>query len=332
VECSRSGWPAFQCGSGYNQTKILTFNYPSVVANYLAMAPDVEATLAIGENATDLPVEWRAGIIALYFPNRSPDARKALKAIPVATQKAVEDILTGFLNDREPVPQSFTNVFWQHDALILSARICDLAALTLHELWPEKYAFDRWLPPAARLTQCTEGANIRLKELGEPLLPLPERVAPVEPDLGKVGEIVSVRSDPATTDPPADVVAKLSALQGAALSSDAIVSAVSAYAAKPMPNTHRLALYISRFSDLSGISILAEFIPGSEEESAVRGDRQLNVWTDCEKSSRNLPRGTAYGHFADFADPAKWRPLRRAIDSAVAAPDTAFAIVVWYNY
>ncbi|HEY2342787.1 MAG TPA: hypothetical protein VGH90_07150, partial [Chthoniobacteraceae bacterium] len=178
----KSNWPLIDEGDP-------TLENPWSVANFLATSNAPEASLCLGGNAASIPAEWRARIIsrlAKFLGGKCDDADPPAEG----AKKAVEDVFLSFLSDAAEYPPS------DEADLIGAGRICDLAAVELHEVWPRKYEFDRWQSPAARTRQCLTIANTRSRELGEPLLPLPPE-SPKKPLQAKARPIVSeVSIDP----------------------------------------------------------------------------------------------------------------------------------------
>jgi hypothetical protein len=299
---------------------------------YLASAAAPEAILSLAAPNSDIPPEWRAKIIEKLASaaNGNLDSEFREAGNP-ATKVALEDALVEFLSDTSRLERSTSPHTWFFDdTAVIEPRVCDVAALALRSWKSEKYAFDHWRSPAARARQCIICANVRAKESGEPLQPVPPEPEPLPSSVENRNRVISVEDGPAPNGEAAAFAPKLAALRDAPLDANALGSALAALAANPLPARRGFILEIFRCSDDAGISLRTSFDVGHFDSSgdvilcgALQSDdpSTLEIYGQQGQESRS-----------QFVDPAKWEPLRKAIDKALAAPvNTGFLIVVEFT-
>ncbi|HEY2341609.1 MAG TPA: hypothetical protein VGH90_01210 [Chthoniobacteraceae bacterium] len=361
--CGKSKWPEPEDDSsdsalnffrgGKADVSFRSFNHPSRVVEFLAGSGATEAILSLAEGESDLPAEWRTEIIRrLLSVGRGKPGRIVEKPAPTI-QRAIEDALVEFLGDTTPAPRTppFRTSFWNGNPII-GPRVEDFAAMSMHALWPEKYAFDNWLPPSARSRQCIDCANIRAKESGEHLLPIPPEAKHEEPAPGAARKVVTVDCDSVPGNGFSTLAAKLSELRDQPLTVEPLISAFAAFAGTPLPPDHEFTVIISRFGDLSGIVIrgtstvvapkkLSGVFHGvvnggvlflGNDDSMNERDGSVVVYGAIEDPAHPQEHVHGHGPLARWIKPEGWPSLRSAIDEALAKPPrTAFLIAISFT-
>ncbi|HEY2342786.1 MAG TPA: hypothetical protein VGH90_07145, partial [Chthoniobacteraceae bacterium] len=232
--------------------------------------------------------------------------------------------LLGFLSDTSAFPLDVT----MDAKLIGGARICDRAATALHELWPKKYEFDRWLSPAGRARQCLIAANTRARETGEPLSPLPPEPPRKSPDPKLERIITDVQIDGPLTH--SALAGKLANLRGSPLDGNVLVAAIRAHFTKPEKEMHGFALEVARYADVSGVSIQLLSLPGPKIEAneSCQADILCNIDATPPENLRTRRRTSLQG----WSEAQTWQPFLHAVEEVAARPpQTAFVISIQFN-
>jgi hypothetical protein len=329
VSAMCSEWKKLAAANGGSDWPVIdesdpTFENPWSISDFLATSNAPEASLCLGEYAASLPVEWRAKIVSRLADFAQGKKVENAEPLNPGAKKAIEDVLHGFLTDTTECPIEANRSL----ELIGAGRICDLAALELHELWPQRYEFDRWLSPAARTRQCLVSFNVRARELGESLSPLPAEAPrkPIDPGSEKIVSDVTIV-------PPLDKSefgARIAALRGAPLDGKSIVGALIPIFSKPEKEMHGFVLNVARFKDGPGISIhlLRLAGPGIEAKDYCQARILTNRDTQAPANSQQVSIQT----FQRYANSPIWQNLSRALDSITAeSPQTAFTVDVHFN-
>jgi hypothetical protein len=240
------------------------------------------------------------------------------------TKKAIEDVLLDFLTDTAEIPVDAI----QWDRLVSDGRICDLAAIMLGKLWPDKYPFDPRLSLAGRSRQALLFSNLRAKELGEPLEALPPESVkePFDPDSER--NVSKVEVDAALAE--SQIGGRIAALRSRALTSDSVCAALLAYSADLEKKAPGFILQMTRNRDEIGISINLRSV----------GGRTVALETNCETSyafeidAKESSRGGKSRHYSAGKSFALkwWQPLMDALDTiGDAPPETPFAIRISFR-
>ncbi|HEY2342876.1 MAG TPA: hypothetical protein VGH90_07600, partial [Chthoniobacteraceae bacterium] len=301
------------------------FANPWSVADFLATSNAPEASLCLGEHAAFLPVEWRAKIIS-----RLADfalGRNVENADPPGSgaKKAIEDVLHGFLTDESDCP---TDANFGAD-LIGAGRICDVAAQGLHQLWPQRYEFDRWLSPVARTRQCHISFNVRARELGEMLLPVPPESPgePLDADAEKIVSDVMIA-------PPLDKTefgGRIAALRGSPLDGHSLIAALTRSFSKPEKEMRGFVLTIARFRNARGVSI--HLLPLVGQGFGPADHCQARIVAQIGTQTPGAASFTSGQTFERWADARSWQYLLQAFESvAVEPPQSAFTIGIHFNF
>jgi hypothetical protein len=294
------------------------------VADFLATDNAPEASLRLGGQAASLPVEWRARIVS-----RLADFARGKKVANPdqpnsSAKKAIEDVLRDFLTDTADVPADFE---FESD-LVGAGRVCDLAEQGLHELWPQRYEFDRWLSPAARARQCVAGNNVRAQELGEPLRPLPPE-APQRPLDDATKDVVSevVIAPPLNK---SEFGARLATLRGAPLDDKSLIAAIIPAFSGPEKIPRGFALSISRFHDAPGITI--QLVPLAGPSLEAKDECAVRVLFNGDARSSSHGSYSVSLPFDRWSDPDFWHVLTAEFERpATKRPKTAFTIGVRFD-
>ncbi|HEY2342341.1 MAG TPA: hypothetical protein VGH90_04890, partial [Chthoniobacteraceae bacterium] len=250
-------------------------------------------------------------------------------------KRICEDVLVGYLGDTANLERTPFRAGYWWDSPLPAGRVCDAAATSLHTRWPDKYAFDRWLPLAARDRQCIAAANVRRKETGETLQTLPPEPEAKEPVPGRAASIVAVDCDPSPPKDGADLSAKLTALRNTPLSSGALISALASSVTSLPPKVMGFTLTLSRFRDLSGITIRIRYTLG--ETPPPNAKCHLRIYREADKVPPTVfdayatVKGNGELGPTEWTNPELWQPLAKAIDAVESTPDAAFSIVAEFS-
>lgn len=195
-----------------------------------------------------------------------------------------------------------------------SRRVADYSGEALHNLWPDKFPFDVNASPPARDLQLVQIANLRRRERNEPELPLPDVPQLPKLDLPRASNIVAIEWAPESMAPSAELSAKLESLIGAKLTFQSIMAAISSYTSRPDPRARRFELSMYRFTDLTGVRILACLKPGSEPRENIYSWTMIEMGEYSDNDSEHLP------HLHEFARPQHWEKMKKAIEAMHIAP------------
>jgi hypothetical protein len=305
------------------------FDVPSNMIAFLASAAAPETVLSLAAPDRNIPPEWRARIIdKLASAASGSTIAEFHETANAATKIAIEDVLVEFLGDVSRFERTSSSRTWFHDDFpIVEPRVCDIAALALRSWKPEKYVFDHWLSPAARTRQCLACANVRAKESGDPLQPIPPESDPPG-SVENAKKVIAIEGGAPPDGEVADFVARLAKLRDEPLDGNALCSALAAFAAKPLPDHCGFTLAIFRCSDASGISLRTNF----KASNSVDPSGNVDVYGALQ--SADPPTLEVYGQESrsQWVDPAKWEPLRKALEKALAAPaNRGFLIIVEFT-
>jgi hypothetical protein len=330
----RAEWPRLAANFAQTKWPEVTdrdpLDVPSNLITFLATAAAPETILSLAAPNPNIPPEWRARIIEkLTSAANGSTTSEFREAANPATKVALEDALVEFLGDASRLERTTSSRTWFFDDFPLAEpRVCDIAAVALRSWKPEKYAFDHWRSPAARTRQCIVCANVRAKESGEPLQPVPPEPEPQPSSVENSNKVVAIEGNAPPKGEAAEFAAKLATFRDAPLDGMALSSALAALAAKPLPDHCGFTLAIFRCSDAPGISLRTNFDAGDSVDSSG------NVVVYGALQSADTSTLEVYGEGArpQWVDPAKWEPLRKALDKALAAPaNTGFLIIVEFT-
>jgi hypothetical protein len=298
------------------------FDNPWSVVEFLASSNTPEAILCLGEETTSLPVQWRSKIVSRLteFSRRGADRTAGFPN--QGEKKAIEDVLHGFLTDVASYPANLKD----GADLIGAGRVCDLAALELHEIWPQRYEFDRWLSSSARTRQCLLSFNVRARELGEPRSALPPE-APQKPlDLDSAKIVTEVEIAPPLD--KSELGAKIAAMRGSPLDGASLATALGTNFSKPEKEMHGFALNIARFRDTSGISI--HLLPLADPKIEPNDSCEAVIITKIESQVNSYFTDGAQGGSPYWS--SGWPSLAAAVKRvATAPPQAAFTIGLYFG-
>ncbi len=228
---------------------------PTDILKFIVWTSPYDLRSAIG-NATGLPAPWKAYLIKLIAESSMFKDE--------ATQAESQDVLAELLNDTASCPDTYGFSTYEPP----DPRVCDLAAELLHECWPHKYEFHVDAPAAMRFRECVVCANVRARELGEPLRDVPPKARP-EKRLAAAHacDITSINWNPDSATLPPVWRARFSKMQGARMSAKSLVSTLCEFVKNSPDGIKGLKLELIRLNDLSGVKLSVSLETGSPATS-----------------------------------------------------------------
>jgi hypothetical protein len=280
------------------------------VIQFLASVNRVDAIEARGEGISKHPVSVRFEIVeALMGPRERRtiprDPKSPLAKADQPTLDATEAVLIGMLDDQEE--QQGTTGTWYGYALT-DPRICDMAAVALAVRMPDRYAFKTGESIRSRDRQCLAMQNTWRAEKGlPPLAASPARNFP------KPSEI-DVDVQPADIQMPSELADAIAALRQHALTSDGLMSVITAFARAPEKITE-LDLVADR-EEGTGFYVQFRFTVGQHHPDG-------SDWSINERVARGseiLHHSFGGAGIGPEMNPAQFSEFKQAIDDTLKGP------------
>ncbi len=281
-------------------------DHPMHVVEFLSSCGGAAGVVTLGAGLSSLPGQWQEEIIEDLASDLNEPNSEEHEAATAEKRGAVEELLVGLLKNKTSCPGPEPN---GGQARLIQARVCDCAAMALHQLWPERYHFDHSVPPAARDRQCVACQNARLAEQHREPLPLPKVTKEAKFGANEVAKVLWAE-DSLTPGPTLSAI--LAAIRDVPLNAKSIIALMTSYAANPEKTGGGLELSIWRYDAHSGITVQARLLPGSPPKAG--SEYTSDGWGDFLGYS-----GTGVD-FRSMASPKNWDFVSEAIGEALKAP------------
>ena len=270
---------------------------PSQLERFLASVDSPDAIAALGKNLQAHSLNTRMTIVDTIGRGGSEWYGPPVPKHSAATLAATEDFFVTALQDD-------------------NSGIADTAGSFLHQLWPERYAFDSSASFKIQERQRIECQNVWRQAHQLTLLPFP----PSPTNHVSTNEAVKVTTivwETGTVKPSDAFVARVEAFRDKLLTATNFVDFLAEYAAKPEPNTAGLAFNARKDEDLTGVTLFVCLLPGIPPNPG----QGCHVDFGVTLGQKSLYGGASGGDIDFFGNDSRaWTDLAASIATAIAGP------------